>query len=102
MFVHVSTCQLNRKLGFFAKHHSQSTDCMGIQIQPENYDFVKLKKLSPISNPKLKIPQSHMNRVLIYTSAVRCTENFGAPRFTSLGSMHRSGIPIFDSIRFRI
>ena len=51
MFVHVSTCQLNRKLGFFAKHHSQSTDCMGIQIQPENYDFVKLKKLSPISNP---------------------------------------------------
>ena len=35
-------------------------------------------------------------------SAVPCTENFGALRFTSLGSMHRSGIPIFDSIRFRI
>ena len=69
MFVHVSTCQLNRKLGFFANHHSQSTDCMGIQIQPENYDFVKLK-----NNPQyltlnwrsLKT-QSHMNRVLIYT-----------------------------------
>ena len=30
-----SNCQLNRKMGFFAKHHSQSTDCMGIQIQPE-------------------------------------------------------------------
>ena len=29
-------------------------------------------------------------------------EYFGAPRFTWLGLMQCSGIPIFDSIRFRI